>query len=123
VLDDHDYDDDQLCTCPKCSGMGSVDCHCGGDLCVCENYGDAECPICDGEGQVSEAIYARYTARQRQMWSHWHITQHYIRNRTAAELHTPGGKLLASDLPHLYRATARDAGVTIQAVKSALGVE
>jgi hypothetical protein len=52
-----------------------------------------------------------------------HITQHYIHLCKAAELHTPGGKLLPGDLPHLYRATARDAGVTIQAVKSALGVE
>jgi hypothetical protein len=62
-------------------------------------------------------------ARQTRNWSHWHITQHYIRLRTAAEKHTPGGVLLAGDMPHLWRATARDAGVTMDAVKQALGVQ
>jgi hypothetical protein len=51
------------------------------------------------------------------------ITHHYIRLRTAAEKHTPGGVLLAGDLPHLWRATARDAGVTVDAVKEVLGVK
>ncbi len=51
------------------------------------------------------------------------ILTHYTRRRTAAEKHTPGGVLLAGDLPHLWRATARDAGVTVAAVKEALGVK
>jgi hypothetical protein len=50
------------------------------------------------------------------------ILTHYTRLRTAAEKHTPGGVLMAGDLPHLWRATARDAGVTVEAVMEALGV-
>ena len=35
--------------CDRCQNTGTVDCHCGGDLCVCENYGEKECPCCHGE--------------------------------------------------------------------------
>ena len=33
--------------CDRCNNTGMVDCHCGGDLCVCgrEEY---ECPRCHG---------------------------------------------------------------------------
>ena len=33
--------------CDRCNNTGSVDCHCGGDLCVCgrEEY---DCPRCGG---------------------------------------------------------------------------
>lgn len=65
-----DYDDGGIC-CPRCSGMGSVDCHCGGDLCVCENYGDAPCPLCDGEGEVSEATYQKYEEARAKAWEEW----------------------------------------------------
>ena len=34
--------------CETCSGMGEVNCYCGGDLCICENYGSAPCPDCGG---------------------------------------------------------------------------
>lgn len=30
-----------------CGGLGFIDCHCGGDLCVCHNHGEIECPGCD----------------------------------------------------------------------------
>lgn len=30
-----------------CGGLGFYDCLCGGDLCVCENYGEIECPGCE----------------------------------------------------------------------------
>lgn len=30
-----------------CGGMGIIDCHCGGDLCVCHNHGEVECFGCD----------------------------------------------------------------------------
>lgn len=30
----------------RCGGMGIVDCRCGGDLCVCHNHGEVECPGC-----------------------------------------------------------------------------
>jgi hypothetical protein len=30
-----------------CGGLGGLDCHCGGDLCVCHNHGEVECPGCD----------------------------------------------------------------------------
>ena len=58
--------DEEFCQCPRCSGWGFVDCHCGGDLCVCENYGQRDCPLCHGEGEVSEAIYHAYEAWQRE---------------------------------------------------------
>jgi hypothetical protein len=35
--------------CEHCHNTGSLDCHCGGDLCVCENHGEYPCPHCRGE--------------------------------------------------------------------------
>jgi len=58
-----DYDneyDDQSERCPKCNGARTVDCHCGGDFCVCENYGEMDCPVCHGEGVVSTERAERY---------------------------------------------------------------
>lgn len=34
--------------CTHCNNTGSIDCYCGGDLCVCENQGEEPCPYCDG---------------------------------------------------------------------------
>ena len=34
--------------CDTCQNTGRVDGYCGGDLCVCENQGEMECPRCDG---------------------------------------------------------------------------
>lgn len=56
-----DFDEDYR-LCPRCSGFGTIDCHCGGDLCVCENYGERDCPLCYGEGEVSDAVRDRYQA-------------------------------------------------------------
>ena len=58
-----DFDED-FCQCPHCSGFGTVDCHCGGDLCVCDNYGERDCPLCLGEGEVSDAVWRRYRAAE-----------------------------------------------------------
>lgn len=36
----------------RCGGLGMLDCHCGGDLCVCHNHGHVECygcPDCEDE--------------------------------------------------------------------------
>jgi hypothetical protein len=36
----------------RCGGLGILDCHCGGDLCVCHNHGEVECygcPDCEGD--------------------------------------------------------------------------
>lgn len=33
--------------CSTCNNTGMVDCHCGGDLCICENNGEEECPDCE----------------------------------------------------------------------------
>lgn len=30
-----------------CGGSGVIDCHCGGDLCVCHNHGEVECLGCE----------------------------------------------------------------------------
>ncbi len=35
--------------CDACQNTGWIDCHCGGDLCVCENNGEMECPLCHGD--------------------------------------------------------------------------
>lgn len=34
--------------CTHCQNTGWIDCHCGGDLCVCENNGEEPCFYCDG---------------------------------------------------------------------------
>ena len=65
--DDYDDYDDQSATCPRCHGCGEIDCPCGGDLCVCDNYGDAPCPLCHGEGVISTEQYEQYLAGQREM--------------------------------------------------------
>lgn len=63
---DDDFDDyGEGCMCPHCGALGSVPCHCGGDLCVCENYGDRDCPVCCGEGSVSNELYNKYMENQR----------------------------------------------------------
>lgn len=30
-----------------CGGSGVLHCYCGGDLCVCHNHGEVECPGCE----------------------------------------------------------------------------
>ena len=35
--------------CEHCYGTGTLDCLCGGDLCICERNGEYECPFCHGE--------------------------------------------------------------------------
>lgn len=32
--------------CEHCHNTGELDCHCGGDLCVCSNNGTYPCPHC-----------------------------------------------------------------------------
>lgn len=54
------FDDGEWCQCPRCMGSGSVDCHCGGDQCYCENHGDAPCPVCGGDGEVTVEREQRY---------------------------------------------------------------
>lgn len=66
-FDCHDCDD-QSVMCPKCSGDGTVICHCGGDLCVCENFGDAPCPLCHEEGVVSTELAEKFLAARRRAW-------------------------------------------------------
>ena len=45
-----DLDDDVEPWCSMCHNTGSINCHCGGDLCVCDNNGEEPCPFCDGTG-------------------------------------------------------------------------
>lgn len=33
--------------CDRCNNTGDIDCHCGGDLCVCGRQ-EIECPNCKG---------------------------------------------------------------------------
>lgn len=60
-----DYDECDQPQCPHCMGLMEVDCHCGGDLCVCENWGYMPCPVCHGDGFVSEERYERYEENMR----------------------------------------------------------
>jgi len=39
--------------CESCNGMGTNQCLCGGDLCICDNYGEYDCPRCDGTGDAT----------------------------------------------------------------------
>lgn len=41
-----DYFDDEEESCRNCDGWGYTDCHCGGDLCVCEYNGEKPCWTC-----------------------------------------------------------------------------
>lgn len=54
--------------CPRCNGDQVVNCHCGGDLCVCDNEGEMPCPFCGGEyggeGYVSQEKCDAYLKRQ-----------------------------------------------------------
>lgn len=59
-VDDYYIDPDDHCVCPNCMGVRVVDCHCGGDLCLCQNYGEKDCPTCGGEGEVTKERYDRY---------------------------------------------------------------
>lgn len=70
MADPDEYDDflDDI-PCPKCDGHGFIDCHCGGDLCVCTNYGERYCPVCGGGGSVSEERYEEYQTAQREWWA------------------------------------------------------
>ena len=69
-----DYDQhipDGHVLCPRCDGHQAVNCHCGGDLCVCENYGEEPCPLCGGEyggeGYVSKEVYDRWWERHKEI--------------------------------------------------------
>lgn len=44
--------------CEGCYNTGELDCHCGGDLCICERNGTYSCPVCGGrEGFTCDEIY------------------------------------------------------------------
>ena len=52
--------------CPRCDGHRTVACHCGGDLCVCLNYGEKDCPLCYGEGVADPKRAEKYLENQRE---------------------------------------------------------
>lgn len=45
---EHDEDDysGEREWCDTCGNLGTLPCLCGGDLCVCLNYGEIPCPDC-----------------------------------------------------------------------------
>lgn len=65
-LHDEFEERDEGHVCPRCDGWRQVSCHCGGDLCVCENYGEMDCPLCGGEGDVSDEVFAKWCERRRE---------------------------------------------------------
>lgn len=44
--DDEDDFDPLNEWCETCHNTRWIDCHCGGDLCICENNGEMPCPDC-----------------------------------------------------------------------------
>ncbi len=42
----NDEPDNEDAYCDTCQNTGTVECYCGGDMCVCENYGEEPCPDC-----------------------------------------------------------------------------
>ncbi len=67
MTEDDPYEDySEGVVCPNCMGDGSVNCYCGGDLCVCLNYGERDCPTCHAEGEVSSERANRYFQSQRE---------------------------------------------------------
>jgi len=45
--------------CDACCNTGELDCHCGGDLCICDRHGTYECPHCEG-GRLDDDEYPDY---------------------------------------------------------------
>ena len=43
--DDGDWEEPY---CDHCQNSGTIDCHCGGDFCICMNHGEKICPWCLG---------------------------------------------------------------------------
>jgi len=41
----------------ECNGLGYIECFCGGDLCVCDNYGEIPCGGCDACESSDEYEY------------------------------------------------------------------
>jgi hypothetical protein len=54
--------------CDRCGGMGLAVCYCGGDQCYCENYGEMECPQCDGEGYFVPTAAFKAAREQNAKW-------------------------------------------------------
>ena len=54
--------------CDRCQGLGIADCHCGGDQCYCENYGEMECPQCHGEGYFVPTPAFKEARKQHAIW-------------------------------------------------------
>lgn len=54
--------------CDACQNTGELDCHCGGDLCVCENNGTYRCPRCGVEG-VDDAALEPEAERRLRAWT------------------------------------------------------
>jgi hypothetical protein len=64
-----DYERHEGVVCPRCDGWKEIPCRCGGDLCVCENYGEKDCPLCLGDGYVTEEVYEKFVQREREIVS------------------------------------------------------
>lgn len=66
--DDYEYEDfDDGPPCPRCDGQRTVNCYCGGDFCICENYGERDCPLCFGEGVADPKRAEKYLENEREM--------------------------------------------------------
>lgn len=63
--------EDEGPVCPHCGGLATVICRCGGDQCYCDNYGEKECPVCWGEGRVSDERHEAYCVAERANAGAW----------------------------------------------------
>lgn len=48
--DDQEPLEDEQEPCIQCNGDGWKLCRCGGDICICDNGGEMDCPACNGTG-------------------------------------------------------------------------
>lgn len=84
--DDYFDDDGEGPPCPRCDGDGTVNCYCGGDFCVCENYGEKDCPLCHGEGVADPERAEKYLETEREMVT---FLRNALEEAKAPEISTP----------------------------------
>lgn len=69
--------------CDRCQGMGTEDCDCGGDFCVCGAYDSLPCRRCDGEGYwVPTPADLAARAANTKWWSELHAALEAIPSPT-----------------------------------------
>lgn len=53
--------------CGYCNNQGYIDCHCGGDICVC-GEDERECPMCHGFGNDDDVVSEQKKMTDSHAW-------------------------------------------------------